>query len=945
MPTAISFQTGIPLTYTVANDGNYTAHAPTGFLRILTLRATSPASVKLTLSGPSTIQHNDLTVQSGITLDLSVTGYWRIDATSATSLKANVTGNSGYLRGSSSGSNDITVSGSVTTLTLPGSNNVVVVEPTGKISDIHLSGNGATIIVKSGGDIGTITGAGAGSIETLTIEPGAKVGQIDLGEGSDQITFSAGSGRTVLKSGLETGTGDDTIIIGAGHIVDASSTISTGEGNDSLTINDNAQLIGSSIQTGAGNDTVTIGQNAQVRLGYNKSIELGSGADTLSLAAGAEVDGHIDAGSDDDWLLLNGTVKGNVTGGTGNDRIDIGGQVSGSVAGGAGADTIYVGGVVQGHLSGDGGADNIIVDSGGSVMDGISGGDGNDTITTNGMVIGGISGDAGNDSIKAVDQVYGDVSGGDGNDTIETHASVSGNIIGGYGADYIKVHGSVGGNVFGDNTGIFLDSSGHDTIIIDNPNEAIGGFAIYAGSGDNLISVTEGSHYIGVSGEVSGRGYLAASAYEGNDTLSIGDNATLEGFSTLADGDNTIYLGRQALLNTSTASTSTGYGSDTVTLSENSTLVGRIDLGLGADKVFVHGGAGGEGLIHGGAQAGITDRLYIDFPKFPEVTYAFLESHGYVVDGTGFTFVPIFGRTVADITINGIRYVDFERINPLVPGTTPKAPCFTLGTLIATPKGLRPVESLKVGDMILTMDQGPQPLMWTCCNPIPDHAVKENPRYRPIAIAPNALGPGRPMRTMRVSNQHRIWFRAPSGREVLIPAIALLGLPGITRDESCDPVVYFHLFFTKHQLLLSDGVVSESFAPGLQILQNMDPSLSADLLARFPDLAKGTYALARPEMRGKQAQKLLAKLVEKAQPLQAAMKSIVPFRSQRIRTALHPIMLAHVPQPEDFVERRLDEGPFPHHLHLSEPSSKQAQTTQQLVRLAGGRGNAAQPRQ
>lgn len=38
--------------------------------------------------------------------------------------------------------------------------------------------------------------------------------------------------------------------------------------------------------------------------------------------------------------------------------------------------------------------------------------------------------------------------------------------------------------------------------------------------------------------------------------------------------------------------------------------------------------------------------------------------------------------------------------------------CFAAGTLIDTPQGLRPVEDLRAGDLITTLDHGAQPLGW-----------------------------------------------------------------------------------------------------------------------------------------------------------------------------------------------------------------------------------------
>ena len=63
----------------------------------------------------------------------------------------------------------------------------------------------------------------------------------------------------------------------------------------------------------------------------------------------------------------------------------------------------------------------------------------------------------------------------------------------------------------------------------------------------------------------------------------------------------------------------------------------------------------------------------------------------------------IFSYTVADTLGNtDIGFVEF----------TTTAPCFTAGTLIETPRGAVAIETLQVGDRVMTLDRGPQPLRW-----------------------------------------------------------------------------------------------------------------------------------------------------------------------------------------------------------------------------------------
>ena len=77
-------------------------------------------------------------------------------------------------------------------------------------------------------------------------------------------------------------------------------------------------------------------------------------------------------------------------------------------------------------------------------------------------------------------------------------------------------------------------------------------------------------------------------------------------------------------------------------------------------------------------------------------------------------------------------------------GDLASPPCFTQGTRILTPSGLRPVEDLAPGDLVITRDAGPQPIRWTGRVVIDAARLRREPACRPVHIAANAFGPGRP---------------------------------------------------------------------------------------------------------------------------------------------------------------------------------------------------------
>lgn len=83
-------------------------------------------------------------------------------------------------------------------------------------------------------------------------------------------------------------------------------------------------------------------------------------------------------------------------------------------------------------------------------------------------------------------------------------------------------------------------------------------------------------------------------------------------------------------------------------------------------------------------------------------------------------------------------------------------PCFTPGTMIRTPEGLRAVETLQVGDLVETFDHGPQPIRWIGSSDVGPFRMALSPGFRPVRICKGAFGNGRPERDLVVSPQHRV---------------------------------------------------------------------------------------------------------------------------------------------------------------------------------------------
>ena len=192
----------------------------------------------------------------------------------------------------------------------------------------------------------------------------------------------------------------------------------------------------------------------------------------------------------------------------------------------------------------------------------------------------------------------------------------------------------------------------------------------------------------------------------------------------------------------------------------------------------------------------------------------------------------------------------------------PPLPCFTAGTLIATDVGEQPVERLAVGDLVWTLDAGLQPIRWIAQRLVTLADQRRDARLCPVVFEPGALGPGMPAQRLALSQQHRVWcsdWRAElhfGQPEVLAAAKALVNSGSVHVDPPQAAVTYVHFLLDGHQIVRSNGALSESFFPTALSLGGVDRAARAELFTLFPDLATLRHAFpqtARPVLRGQEA--------------------------------------------------------------------------------------------
>lgn len=213
--------------------------------------------------------------------------------------------------------------------------------------------------------------------------------------------------------------------------------------------------------------------------------------------------------------------------------------------------------------------------------------------------------------------------------------------------------------------------------------------------------------------------------------------------------------------------------------------------------------------------------------------------------------------------------------SPKFAGSQVGAPCFAAGTLITTVDGPRRVEDLQVGDLILTRDNGYQPLRWINRTRIDGLNRAYHAPMRPIRLAAGSLGQGMPAADLLVSPQHRVLVRSRIARtmfgtdEVLVPARTLTALAGVAVADDLPAVEYVHFMFDRHEIVLSNGLHTESLYAGPVALQRIDAAARAELLAIFPELRNAEYRPdpARPLVQGARARRLAERHAKNNRPL------------------------------------------------------------------------------
>ncbi len=174
--------------------------------------------------------------------------------------------------------------------------------------------------------------------------------------------------------------------------------------------------------------------------------------------------------------------------------------------------------------------------------------------------------------------------------------------------------------------------------------------------------------------------------------------------------------------------------------------------------------------------------------------------------------------------------------------TLPSFVCFTLGSMVLTPLGSQPIETLQPGDLVTVFDGTAKPVRWIGKRRLTVGDLRQSPHLCPVRFRAGSFSSKCPTRDLTVSPQHRIAVTSPDmqlcfGESLMLaPAKGLLDGEMVFQLPPDQEVHYIHVLFDQHELICVEGVWSESFFPGDTSLDAMDRATLREVFELFPEL-------------------------------------------------------------------------------------------------------------
>jgi hypothetical protein len=356
---------------------------------------------------------------------------------------------------------------------------------------------------------------------------------------------------------------------------------------------------------------------------------------------------------------------------------------------------------------------------------------------------------------------------------------------------------------------------------------SLGGYGAEIGGDFNL---TAGDVLEIIVGGQGGSGIFGASNYGGGGGgfSAVIDQTTGADLVIAGGGGGAGFLGGQAAAAAGQSGSSGGAGSGAY-----GGAAGTGGNGGGGPSVRLGGGGGGTGFKSGGGQYGADSGAGGQFTAGGAgayfVGYGMPNSGGFGGgggggvngggggggysgggggDGNGYSGGG--GGSYLGNTADSLNTVDLGGVTSAHAGDglvtiDPGPACYRRGSRILTEYGEAAIESLRVGDRVITASGAARPIRWIGHRRVDISRHPAPAEIWPILVRRGAFADTIPSRDLWLSPRHSVALEG-----VLIPIVALQNGRTVLRVE-CPSIEYWHLELESHDVILAEGLPAESY--------------------------------------------------------------------------------------------------------------------------------------
>ena len=162
------------------------------------------------------------------------------------------------------------------------------------------------------------------------------------------------------------------------------------------------------------------------------------------------------------------------------------------------------------------------------------------------------------------------------------------------------------------------------------------------------------------------------------------------------------------------------------------------------------------------------------------------------------------------------------------------------GAQVRTPVGNKRIEFLRKGDLVVTRDNGLQPVRMVWTRTVTEAQMAADPSLAPVVLRPRAIAPMQPQRDLAVGGAHRLlipgWrlLDEDDGEACLVPARDIAGLDDRAFvDRTTGDVTFYNVVFDGAEVFTANGLPVESFRPTVEMIGQVDRAVRDDILAQL----------------------------------------------------------------------------------------------------------------